>query len=97
MAKKIFILIALLGALVPTLFVLEKAGGLENWHGVPPSGVTDTLYYYARIQEVADGHPLVGNPYIYEYRGDYSPAFFLPDLISTTPSCRNSFQCKHYT
>jgi hypothetical protein len=85
MAKKIFILIALLGALVPTLFVLEKAGGLENWHGVPPSGVTDTLYYYARIQEVADGHPLVGNPYIYEYRGDYSPAFFLPDLISALP------------
>lgn len=85
MVKKIFILTALIVAIVPAVFVLQKAGGLENWQGVPSQGITDSLYYYARMHEVSDGHPLIGNPYIFEYREAYSPAFFLPDVITAMP------------
>lgn len=83
--RHIFIGIALIATLVPAIFVLHKVGGFEGWHGVLPSGITDSLYYYARIHEVVDGYPLIGNPYIFEYRGTFSPAFFLPDVLSAVP------------
>lgn len=83
--KKIFVLIALAAALVPSAFTVYKAGGLDNWQGVLPRGTTDSLYYYARIREVVDGHPFIGHPYAYEYRGTLSPAFFLPDIVSAIP------------
>ena len=83
--KKIFLLIALLATLIPVIFVIQKAGGLQNWQDVTPRGTVDSLYYYARIHEVADGYPLVGNPYIYERREGFAPAFFLPDIVSAIP------------
>lgn len=83
--KKFFVLVALVGALVPAIFTIYLVGGLENWQGVLPRGTTDSLYYYSRIKEVKDGHFLLGNPYTYEYRNTYSPAFFIPDVISAVP------------
>lgn len=83
--KKILILIALTGTLVPAAFVLREAGGLENWRGVMPGGTTDSRYYYARIHEVADGHPFIGNPYAFEHREAVAPAFFLPDIATALP------------
>ena len=83
--KKIFLLVALGTTLVPAIFVIYKAGGLSSWQGVLPPGTTDSRYYYARIHEVLDGHLFIGNPYVYERRGDYSPAFFLPDAVSALP------------
>ena len=84
-SNKIFIVTALIGALIPVFFILNLVGGLEQWNGIMPRGVTDSMYYYARIHEVADGYPLVGNPYLYEHRETYSPAFFLTDIISAVP------------
>lgn len=83
--RKFFLLIALLVTLIPVIFVIYEVGGWQNWQGVTPKGVTDSLYYYARIREVADGYPLVGNPYVYEYRDAFAPAFFLPDIVSAVP------------
>ena len=83
--KKSFVLIALLATLVPVIFVIYQVGGWENWQGVLPRGTTDSRYYYARIHEVADGHPLIGNPYVYENRDAVAPAQFLPDIVSATP------------
>jgi len=83
--KKWFLLLAFIGTLVPTLFVIQEAGGWQHWQGVLPRGTTDSLYYYARIREVVDGHPLIGNPYAYEHRDALSPAFFLPDVVSAAP------------
>lgn len=85
MTKRIFILAALVAAILPALFTIEKVGGIQNWQGVMPHGTTDSLYYYARIHEVFDGYPFIGNPYIYEYREEFSPAFFLPDIINAIP------------
>ncbi len=83
--KKSFLLVALLATLIPVIFVIFEVGGWQNWQGVTPRGVTDSLYYYARIHEVTDGYPLVGNPYVYEYRETFAPAFFLPDIVSAIP------------
>jgi len=83
--KRFFVIIALLASLVPVAFTIYYVGGWDNFHGIPPKGATDSLYYYARIHEVADGNPLNGNPYIYEYRKAFAPAFFLPDIISALP------------
>lgn len=79
------IAVALLGALVPAVFVVREAGGLSAWTGVMPRGTTDSLYYYARIREVADGHPFVGNPYAYEHRDALPPAAFIPDMLTALP------------
>lgn len=84
--KKIFVLIAFVATVIPTVFVIQEVGGWQNWHGVLPRGTTDSLYYYARMHEVVDGHPLIGNPYAYEHRDALSPAFFLPDVISALPA-----------
>ena len=83
--KKLFVLAALLGTLVPAIFVIYQVGGWENWQGILPSGTTDSRYYYARIHEVTDGHPLIGNPYVYENRDAIAPAQFLPDIVSAVP------------
>ena len=83
--KKFFILIALLATLIPAIFVIYQVGGWGNWQGTLPRGTTDSLYYYARIHEVIDGHALIGNPYVYENRGGIAPAFFLPDIVSAVP------------
>lgn len=83
--KKWFVLIALLATLIPAIFVIYQVGGWKNWQGILPGGTTDSRYYYARIHEVIDGHPLIGNPYVYENRDAIAPAQFLPDIVSAVP------------
>ncbi|MDO8589693.1 MAG: hypothetical protein Q7R69_00235 [bacterium] len=83
--KKLFLAVALVATLIPAIFVIYEVGGWRNWQGVLPRGSTDSLYYYARMHEVVDGYPLLGNPYVYEYRKDLAPAFFLPDIVSAIP------------
>ncbi len=83
--KRYLLAAALLATLIPAAFVLYRVGGPEEWRGVLPRGTTDSLYYYARIHEVLDGHPLNGNPFAYEHRNDIAPAQFIPDIISALP------------
>jgi len=78
----LFILVASVGTFIPMIFVVREAGGWQNWQGVLPKGSIDSLYYYARIHEVVDGYPLIGNPYVYEHKDAFTPAFFLPDIVS---------------
>lgn len=57
-----------------------------NWHGVPPPGVTvDQFYYLARLKQIDNGYPFMGNPFIFEHRNALAPAFFVPDWISAIP------------
>src|SRR3989344_147647 len=55
-----------------------------EWRGVPPV-YTDEEYYYARIKEVKDGRPFLGNPYFYEHRDDLAPTFFITDWMAAIP------------
>src|SRR3989344_2632728 len=52
---------------------------------VPVGIYNDTDYYYDRMQEVADGHPFLGNPDFFEHRDAPAPAFFAADWISAVP------------
>jgi hypothetical protein len=68
--------------LLPVLDTLVPAG--DSWQGVP-NFYSDDLYYYARLHEISDGHPFLGNPYYYEHRNDPAPAFFVADWIAWIP------------
>lgn len=68
-------------ALVPAFQTALKGG----YNGIPPSYVGDDLYYYARMKEVSDGKPFIGNPYFIEYRDAPAPAFFVADWIAAIP------------
>lgn len=70
-------------ALIPAFQIKFFAG--SAWRGIVPSYIEDSTYYYARIQDVAKGHPFIGNPYLLEYKDEISPAFFLSDLIVALP------------
>ncbi len=86
-SKVFFVLVFLsfLATIVPVFFTINRIGGIEAWQGVLPKGTTDSLYYYARMHEVLDGHYFIGHPYLYEHRNSFSPAFFLSDVISVVP------------
>ncbi len=63
--------------------ILHMAWSLSGaWEGVPPS---QDNYYYARMQEIKDGYPFIGNPYFFEHRNELSPAFFVSDWIASVP------------
>ena len=42
-------------------------------------------YYTPMVREVADGYPLLGNPFFFEHRESVTPAFILPFLVSAAP------------
>src|SRR3989344_2166085 len=42
-------------------------------------------YYTPMTREVADGYPLLGNPFFFEHRESVTPAFILPFLVSAAP------------
>jgi hypothetical protein len=83
--KWLFVLLAVVVAICAlfVFFVSIKIDG--NWRGIPPSLVDDDVYYFARMNDIAEGHPFLGNPYFLEYRNSISPAFFIPDWISAVP------------
>src|SRR3989344_5241231 len=72
----------LAASLLPVANVYHAVGA--GWQGVPPV-YTDEDYYYARMREVKDGYPLLGNPYFYEHRIDPAPTFFVTDWLAATP------------
>jgi len=80
----VFIFLVLILSLLPISRSVIGAG--DSWKGIMPSFVDDDLYYYARMQNIINGYPLVGNPYFFEHREQISPAFFIPDWISVFPS-----------
>lgn len=42
-------------------------------------------YYDARIKEIMDGYPLIGNPYFLEHNNEITPAFFVTDWLAAIP------------
>lgn len=52
---------------------------------VPPEIMDDSLYYFARVEEVIDGQIFIGNPYYREHAAEMAPAFFGADWIAAIP------------
>lgn len=85
-AKTLMLLLGIIFILsaIPIAQIIISVYG--NWQGVPPPGITvDQSYYFARINEIKDGYPFMGNPYTFEYRNSMAPAFFVPDWLAAIP------------
>lgn len=74
--------ILILLSLLPVFESIVYIG--SHWAGFPPS-YTDDAYYYVRMKEIVDGHPLLGNPYFIEHASGIAPAFVFPDWIYALP------------
>src|SRR3989344_4737718 len=84
MINKIFLIIFVsFLAVIPITHTYFQNG--SSWAGVVPSFVNDDLYYYARMNNITNGYPFIGNPYYFEHRQEISPAFFVSDWIATIP------------
>ncbi|MES3005124.1 MAG: hypothetical protein V4690_03390 [Patescibacteria group bacterium] len=85
----LYILLGLvfLTSLIP-VFHIKNAVGTE-WRGIIPDYIEDSSYYYARVQDVVRGNPLIGNPYFIEHKQSISPAFFFSDWFASIPFILN--------
>ena len=84
--KKIIPYISLTIFFVALLFPLIEVYFTVNttWQGVTP-GYNDSVYYYARMHEVKDGNPFIGNPFLLEHSKEIAPAFFVSDWVAAAP------------
>jgi hypothetical protein len=64
---------------IPPFFIAYQMG--DAYQGIFPISSDDDRYYEARSQEVRDGFPHLGNPYIYELRDTSPVSFWLPDAV----------------
>jgi len=79
----LFILLILILVAAPIIQIVLSVG--TKWQGILPFYDWDDLYYYARIREVADGHPFIGNPFFLEHNSEMAPAFFVGDWLASLP------------
>ncbi|TSD02429.1 MAG: hypothetical protein Athens071424_75 [Parcubacteria group bacterium Athens0714_24] len=80
----IFLLLATaVFSLLPVFQLYFTVG--QKWQGVLPEYPDDSLYYYARMHEVIDGHPFIGNPYFLEHNQEMASSFFVADWLAAMP------------
>lgn len=73
-----------LGALMVLPFFYFEAKLGKDFKGIFPEIVNDSDFYYARIRDVADGHPTLGNAYLWEHKNEL-PQQFLAEFILAQP------------
>ncbi len=80
-------IVVLLGSVAVTcvMFHFMKSVTGSFLPAVLPEIETDAIYYLVQVQEVLDGHPMLGNPYIIEHVGDRFPGLILPIWIAALP------------
>lgn len=81
---------AVLLALIMSLFFMEPFVAVPfrlgmSWRGIMPEVSADDYFYSARIQDVLNGHPFIGNPYLYEHRDAPPQQVFLAEWILAQP------------
>ena len=67
---------------LPQILAIQK---VDNFQGLYKSINNDEPYYMARAKDVIDGHSMLANPFIYEYKDSYPMQFWLPDYILAKP------------
>lgn len=65
--------------LVPQLIAEHRMGSV--FRGVHPQMNDDEIFYMARAQDIRDGHPTLGNPYLYEHKNKPSMQFWFPEAV----------------
>ena len=66
-------------------FISLRARAQAGYAGVLPYVNDDELFYMARIQDVLDGHPTLGNAYLWEHKGAMPLQLFFPEFLLAGP------------
>ena len=95
MATKIFkkvkkhwpaILIAVvLGSLMIWPFFYFQVALGDEYGGILNQVIDDELFYMARIKDVVDGYPTLGNAYLFEHKNQLPQQLFLPEFLLAQP------------
>ena len=56
-----------------------------QYEGILSQIIDDELFYMARIKDVLDGHPTLGNAYLAEYKNQLPQQLFLPEWLLAQP------------
>src|SRR3989344_3093921 len=79
------ILAVILGLLmVWPFFYFQKSLG-DEYKGILNQVIDDELFYMARIKDVMDGHPTLGNAYLLEHKNQLPQQLFLPEWLLAQP------------
>jgi len=65
-------------------FYFQSALGPE-YRGVLNEIIDDELFYMARIKDILDGHPFLGNAYLFEHKNQLPQQLFLPEWLLAQP------------
>ena len=68
---------------MPFLYFQISLG--EEYRGVFKEIANDELFYMARVKDVMDGHPVLGNAYLYEHKDQLPQQLFLPEWMLAQP------------
>ncbi len=83
--KTAVILSIILGFLMVLPFFYFRAELGSDFHGVLPAVVNDVMFYYARINDAADGHSFLSNAYLYEHKDSLPQQLFLAEWLLAQP------------
>ncbi len=64
----------------PQLHFMVSSG--KDFRGIVPSFVDDEDFYNARVKDVIDGHPMIGNAYLFEHKNSLSIQFLGEYLLA---------------
>lgn len=79
----VFAIVACAFGIAPFAQTIYELGW--DWYAAPQTVYVGGTYYSDRMQEIVDGHPLIGNPYFLEHREEFPPAFFVADWLGSIP------------
>ena len=65
-------------------FYFQKSLG-DEYMGILNQVIDDELFYMARIKDVIDGHPFLGNAYLVEHKNQLPQQLFLPEFLLAQP------------
>lgn len=70
--------------LAPSIIFIVSLG--DDYHGIPMMATANEDSYLARIQEILDGHPLLGSSFFYEYKDEWPLTPPTGELLYAIPS-----------
>ncbi|MDP2638737.1 MAG: hypothetical protein Q8P06_01035 [Candidatus Azambacteria bacterium] len=80
------IIVALiLGALMVLPFLYFQTKLRNNFKGIFPTIVNDENFYYARVNDVIDGHSFLSNAYLFEHKNGLPQQLFLAEWLLAQP------------
>src|SRR3989338_4225558 len=83
MAFGLAILVGLI-YIAPNIFFILSLG--DDYKGIPMMQSANEESYLARIHEILDGHPMLGSPFLYEYKEEWPIAPPTGEMFYAIPS-----------